>query len=121
MSNSNSLVSRVIDKLHQHKAKDFGKLRYAPNFEKAKRFVLCWDSQRTPAETQAIKAYIETLKAMGKQVVRIVYFNVKTKEETPLVPGFDAWNFGHERFECTAAVELTGVHLVHHIVFDPVY
>ena len=35
--------------------------------------------------------------------------------------GFDAWNFGHERFECTAVIELTGVHLVHHIVFDPVY
>jgi len=35
--------------------------------------------------------------------------------------GFDPWNFGHERFECAAAVELTGVHLVHHIVFDPVY
>ena len=71
MSNSNSLVSRVIDKLHQHKAKDFGKLRYAPNFEKAKRFVICWDSGISPAETKIVK---DSLLALAKRQPKIASF-----------------------------------------------
>ena len=101
MSNKDGLVSKVIAKLHQHKAKEFGKLHYAPNFEKAKRFVLCWDSKRNPAETQAIKAYIESLKTLGKQVVRIIYFDVKTKEETPLVPEANTYHVGRWDFDRT--------------------
>ena len=62
MSNNDGLVSRVIAKLHQHKAKEFGKLKYAPNFNKASRFILAWDSSCSPAETKAIKEYIEYLK-----------------------------------------------------------
>mgnify|MGYP006196844019 CR=1 FL=1 len=73
-------VSQVIGKLHQHKAKEFGKLRYAPNFEKAKRLVICWDSEISPAETKIVKEYIEHLKHLGKQIIRINYFNVKTKD-----------------------------------------
>jgi hypothetical protein len=101
MSAQHNLVSKVIGKLHQRKAKEFSKLRYAPNFVMAKRFVLCWDSQRTPAETQAIKAYIEHLKSLSKQVIRIIYFPVKTKEETPLVPEVNTYHIGKWDFDRT--------------------
>lgn len=101
MSNNGGLVSRVIEKLHQHKAKEFGKLRYAPNFEKAKRFVICWDSTSTPAEIKAIKEYIDFLKQLGKQVIRIIYFDVKTKEETPLVPEANTYHVGRWDFDRT--------------------
>ena len=56
MSNKDGLVSKVIAKLHQHKAKEFGKLKYAPNFNTASRFILVWDSSCSPAETKAIKS-----------------------------------------------------------------
>ena len=94
-------VSQVIGKLHQHKAKEFGKLRYAPNFEKAKRFVICWDSEISPAETKIVKEYIEYLKQMGKQIIRIIYFNVKTKDETPLVPEANTYHVGRWDFDRT--------------------
>lgn len=38
---------------------------------------------------------------MGKQVVRIVYFNVKTKEETPLVPEANTYHVGRWDFDRT--------------------
>jgi hypothetical protein len=101
MSNNDGLVSRVIAKLHQHKAKEFGKLKYAPNFNKATRFILVWDSSCSPSETKAIKEYIEYLKNAGKQVIRIVYFNVKTTEETPLVPEVNTYHVGKWDFDRT--------------------
>jgi len=101
MSNKDGLVSKVIAKLHQHKAKEFGKLKYAPNFSKATRFILVWDSGCSPAETKAIKEYIEYLKNTGKQVIRIIYFNVKTKEETPLVPEANTYHVGKWDFDRT--------------------
>ena len=101
MANKEGLVSKVIAKLHQHKAKEFGKLKYAPNFSKAHRFVLVWDSSCSPAETKAIKEYIEYLKSQGKQVIRIIYFNVKTKEETPLVPEVNTFHVGKWDFDRT--------------------
>jgi hypothetical protein len=60
-----------------------------------------WDSGCSPAETKAIKEYIEYLKNTGKQVIRIIYFNVKTKEETPLVPEANTYHVGKWDFDRT--------------------
>lgn len=101
MDTKTGLASRIIETLHQRKSKAFTKLRYAPNFEKSKRFVLCWSSKCTPAQTMAIKSYIETLKSLGKQVIRIIYFDVKTKNETPLVPEANTYHVGKWDFDRT--------------------
>ncbi|MFN5890295.1 MAG: hypothetical protein ACK448_07870, partial [Bacteroidota bacterium] len=74
------IVSSIIGKLHKRKAKQFSKLNFAPNYQRAKSFALLWDGKTTTAEKLQIQEFIKELLADGKQVTRLVYFDVKKKE-----------------------------------------
>lgn len=108
--NNHGLVSSIIGKLHRRKAKQYSKLNFAPNYDRANSFVLIWGGTITSSEKQEIQEFIKSLLADGKQVTRLVYFDVKKKEEIPLVPETNTyylgkWDFDRTRFPKSEAMK----------------
>jgi hypothetical protein len=104
------IVSSIIGKLHKRKAKQFSKLNFAPNYQRAKSFALLWDGKTTTTEKLQIQEFIKELLADGKQVTRLVYFDVKKKEEIPLVPEANMyylgkWDFDKTRFPKSESIK----------------
>jgi len=104
------LVSTIIGKLHRRKAKQFSKLNFAPNYVRSTSFALLWGGAISAADKQEIQEFIKTLLSDGKQVTRLVYFDVKKKEEIPLVPEANTyylgkWDFDRSRFPKSEAMK----------------
>ncbi len=104
------LVTSIIGKLHKRKARQFSKLYFAPNYQRAKSFALVWNGNASTADKIQIQEFIKELLSDGKQVTRLVYFDVKKKEELPLVPESNTyyvgkWDFDRTRFPKSEAMK----------------
>ena len=95
------IVSSIIGKLHRSKAKNYSKLNFAPNYARANSMALLWNGEASTAEKILIQEFIKQLLADGKQVTRLVYFDVKKKEELPLVPDANSYFLGKWDFDKT--------------------
>ncbi len=99
IKNASTLFNRLIAAFKPNRIRQFGKLHFSPNFKQSRIFVLAWDSKLTLSDKKHIAQYIEYLKNEGKKVVRIVYFDVKTKDDTPLVPEVNTFHIGRWDFD----------------------
>ena len=93
------LIANVIQKMHKRKSKSFERLQFAPNYQKSKRFLLIWNNNLTESNKRLVQQFIQELLQDGKEVTRMIFFDVKKKEETPLVPESNTYHTGKWDFD----------------------
>lgn len=94
-------IAKVLQQMHKRKSKSFDRLHFAPNYQKSKRFLLVWNNQLSETNKRVVQEFIQELLQDGKEVTRMIYFDVKKKEETPLVPESNTFHTGKWDFDRT--------------------